>query len=322
MEENSQKAKTVLKYLLIFLALILVGIVYTIIDARIHQKRDTTSPEAYGVDSLDAIIQPPIEIEIWQKNDKVSEKSNPADHFGIYEPQAKYYTRIPLKLEVGASVCTTYDTLLMPSPSEYSLIASVFYDEGTVRCTYDLPVKNIVTMKASSDLVPDMYSGDIQTDNSDVVQSPNGCITGNRSFSFSISDAVRNRLISRHDAAFKTPYAEIYLSQIESEAHVDLNDYYYLEKLKDVYPDAPNEIQDCERIVLTTHLTVEAMHPTKQDVVIASAVLEIKSYSWWLNTDSKPQSLFTDAGIISKEYSVVTVISYEQSDMLLMDLYS
>ena len=318
-EDRSRKMKTLLKYLLVFLALILAGVIYTVIDSRIHRQRDTTSPEAYGVDSVDAILQPPFEIEIWQKNDKLSEKSDPDSHLGVYEPQAKYYVRVPLKMEAGNTVCTTYDPLVMPSSSQYALIATVYCDEGTVRCTYDLPAQDLVTMKASSDLVPAVYAGDIKADNSDVVQSPDGVITGNRSFSFSISDAVRNQLISRHDRNYASSFAEIYLGKVESEADVKLKDYYTLEKLKDAYPDAPHEIQDFERIVMTTHLRVEAMHPTKPDVVLAAAVFEIRSYSWWLGSDSVPPSVFEEAGIPNREYSVVTVVSYEQSDALLLE---
>lgn len=319
-EERPIKPWSVWKYLLLIFAVILIGVAYTLIDARLRRQRDT--PEAYGLHSLEAVLQPPLEIEIWQKNDRLSEKSDPYSHLGVYEPQAKYYTRVPLTLEEGASVCTTYDPMRMPSSCQYALIASVFYDEGTVRCTYDLPAKDLVTLKASGDLVPAIYEGDVMADNDDAFSSPDGVVTGNRSFSFSISDAVRNQLISRHDAAYKSPYAEIYLRRVESEANVNLSDFYTLEKLKDVYPDAPHEIRDLQRIVMTTHLTVEAMHPTKPNVAVAEAVLEIQSYSWWLNADAVSPSVFEDAGIPNSEYSVVTVVSYEQSDMLLMELYS
>ena len=321
-EKNPQILKKILLGLLVFLGVVLFAVVYTVIDSRIHRQKDPTSPEAYGVDSLDAVVKPPFEIEIWQKNEKLSEEPDPYTRMIVYEPQAKYYTRVPLKLEPGQSVTTTFDPMTMPTPREYALIATVYCDEGVVRCTYDLPVQDLVTMKASSDLVPAVYGGDIRADNSDVIQSTDGVITGSGSFSFSISDRIRNHLVSLYDKAYANPVSKMMLNQIETNSGIKLSDYYKLEKLKDVYPDAPYELQDYERLVLTTRLTVEALHPTKPDVSVASAVLEIKSCTWWLNSDIVPFSVFEEAGIPNYEYSVVTVVSYEQSDMLLMDLYS
>ena len=321
-EKNPQILKKILLGLLVFLGVVLFAVVYTVIDSRIHRQKDPTSPEAYGVDSLDAVVKPPFEIEIWQKNEKLSEEPDPYTRMIVYEPQAKYYTRVPLKLEPGQSVTTTFDPMTMPTPREYALIATVYCDEGSVRCTYDLPLKDLVTMKASADLVPAVYTGDIRADNSDVLQSPNGIIQGSHSFSFSISDMIRNHLVSLYDKAYMNPASKMLLNQIETNSGIKLSDYYRLEKLKDVYPDAPYELQEYERLVMTTHLTVEALHPTKPGAALASAVLEIKSYSWWLNSDDMPRSVFDDAGIPNNEYSVVTVVSYEQSDMLLLELNS
>lgn len=321
-EQPKPILKPILKGLLIFLAFVITAVLYVVIDSRIHRQRDTTSPEAYGVDSLEPLLEPPIDIEIWQKNEKLSDSPDPYAHMTIYEPQAKYYTRIHLNLEPGTSITTTFNPMSMPSPHDYSLIATMFYDLGSIRCTYDIPMQALVTSKASSDLVPAIYSGEINADNSDAFQSPNGIVIGNRSFSVSISDEVRNMLLSRYEPAYKTTYAEIYLRRVESEAGVNLNDFYKLEKLKEVYPDAPYELANLQRIVLTTHLTVEAMHPTKPDIALATVVLEIKSYSWWLESDSFMASVFEEAGIPNNEYSVVTVVSYEQSDALLLEEYS
>ena len=292
MEENRRRLRAVLTSVLILAALIVSAVLYTVIDARLHRQRDNDSPEAYGLDSLEAVLTPPMEIEIWQKNDMLSAEPDPQFRMDVWEPKARYYTRIPLELKPGVSVCTTCDPFTMPSPHMYSLIASVFYDLGTVRCTWDIPAKDAVTLKASSDYVPDIYASDLKVDNTDVTRSPDGVIVGNRSFSFSISDEIKNNLFARFDNAYHSDFAEMALRKVEEQAGVDLDDYYTLEKLKDTYPDAPFALQNLERVVLTTHLTVEAMHPTKPNTPVARAVLEIKSFSWWLNSTNTPSSRF------------------------------
>ena len=110
--------------------------------------------------------------------------------------------------------------------------------------------------------------------------------------------------------------ADSLITNMESQGKIKLRDYYELEDFKDVYPDGPKSFMGLQRLAYTTHLTVEGMHPSKSDIVLAKMELEITSYTWWLNTFEIPIQEFQDQGVSNYEYSVVKLISYSQSDMM------
>ena len=164
--------------------------------------------------------------------------------------------------------------------------------------TYEIEKPYLVETSPSSANVPGLYGGDVNTDNAAVVTSTDGTFTGEREISVRIGNYLRNQLN--------------YPGNQPDKVLSDLRDYCTTEKLKDVHPDAPDNLKNLERYVFTTHLTVEALHPVKNDLVVAKAVLEIRWVSRWL-TDSLYPAL-TEAGVTDFPHAEVTVLSYEQSD--------
>ena len=297
MNENKFTPGKIFKGIGIGLLILCAVVLYTIADLR--RSTSHASAEAYGLDSLEAEAEPVMEILVWQRNEKIK---NPESWTGDYyavstENEGKYYNKIPLTLREGESVLTTYDPLAMPTPENDLAVLTVKYD-GSFRGTYEIEKPYLVETSPSSANVPGLYGGDVNTDNAAVVTSTDGTFTGEQEISVRIGNYLRNQLN--------------YPGNQPDKVLSDLRDYCTTEKLKDVHPDAPDSLKNLERYVFTTHLTVEALHPVKHDLVMAKAVLEIRWVSRWL-TDSLYPAL-TEAGVTDFPHAEVTVLSYEQSD--------
>lgn len=102
---------------------------------------------------------------------------------------------------------------------------------------------------------------------------------------------------------------------LEKYYGVDLKDYITKENLSDLYPDAPKELNDIYRYVFTTHVTIHAKHPTKTDVTVATAVLEIRQISEWQGTNGETRHMLDLAKCYEENHTEIVVESYEQSDM-------
>ena len=81
------------------------------------------------------------------------------------------------------------------------------------------------------------------------------------------------------------------------------------------------DLQNLKRVVMTNYLTVQAMHPLKEDTPVATAVLEITTCSGWYGIEQKEViiGLAFDWCDPNCNTGKVTVVSYEQSDFLGME---
>ena len=66
---------------------------------------------------------------------------------------------------------------------------------------------------------------------------------------------------------------------MESRGQIRFCDYSEVKLFNDVYPNGPKKYTDTQRILYTTHLMAEGMHPRKNAVVFAKTELRITSYT-------------------------------------------
>ena len=160
----------------------------------------------------------------------------------------------------------------------------------------------------------------------DFFYNPDSSFQGEKSVSFSVWNlTVFNR--EYYQETDKTPYEKYvdnWLSRYGTTDTFDREGFFAIQNFLDIYPDAPEIYGMYERTVTTTCLTIQAMHPRLTDVVVATAVIQIRSYSSWDAKRSDMSKLTYEEKMafkeyINKEYSEFTVLSYEQSDSFSWD---
>ena len=309
-----------LKIPLIVLGIFLAVFVYSFWGSKLDsQNKDTKTAEMYGLDSLYAEPEPIMEIRVWQKNEKdwtdYPEHSSLSDFF---------FERIPLKLKKGETIDTTYDRTKMSSDSVWSAVIDVVYD-GDITGSYNIVLPHIIDYTGETDMIPSQgISGENVRRNNDAT------FEGNRHMTLGVNDYAELYLAVSLDHSRpgnQRGHSETILRDMENLYGVRWKDHYRTEQFIHVYPEAaaigledhPN-LKQYKRVVMTSYLTIHAMHPLKEDTPVATAVLEITSYSSWFGklSDSEVGYVFQfcDPNL---HYSTVKVVSYEQSDFFAME---
>ena len=308
-----------IKIPLIVLGILIAVFVYSFWGSKLDsQNKDTRTAEAYGVDSLYAEPEPIMEIRVWQKNEKdwtdYPEYSSLSDF---------YFERIPLKLKEGETVDTTYNQSKQSSEYVWSAIIDVIYD-GNITGSCNIVIPYMVDYTGETDRIPSY-----RVTGENVRRSDDATFEGNRQMTLSVRDFSHD-LADSLDHSLTVEQrgsAEATLRNCENMYGIRWKDHYRTEQFIHVYPEAaaiglndhPN-MKQFKRVVMTTYLTIHAMHPLKEDTPVATAVLEITSYSRWFGKLTAEElsyvGQFCDPNL---HYSTVMVVSYEQSDFFAME---
>lgn len=308
-----------IKIPLIVLGIILAVFVYSFWGSKLEsQNKNTKTAEAYGVDSLYAEPEPIMEIRVWQRNEKDVMKYREYSRMSDF-----FFERIPLKLIKGETVDTTCDRTKISSETLCSAIIEVIYD-GDISGSYNISMPNIVDYTGEISEIPS-YGG-----NSDKIRrSKDGAFEGNRHMTLSVRDPTELEIVVSMDNTVPENTrrsAEAILREYENLYGIRWRDHYRTERFVNVYPEVAAlgideylNLKQYKRVVMTSYLTIHAMHPLKEDTPVATAVLEITSYSSWFGklSDSEVGYVFQfcDPNL---HYSTVKVVSYEQSDFYAM----
>lgn len=320
MQKEHTKLSKYLRIPLIVLGILLLVFVYSFWGSKLEsQNKVTKTAEAYGLDSLYAEPEPIMEIRVWQKNEKdwtdYPEYSSLSDFF---------YERVPLTLQKGETVDTTYDRTKISSDACWSAVIDVIYD-GDITGSSNIVIPYMVDYTGETNMIPSYgVSGE------NVRRNDDATFEGNRHMTLSVHDPTELYLAVSMDNSLtlnQRGSAETTLRNSENLYGIRWSDHYRTEQFIHVYPKAatlgtkeyPN-LKQYKRIVMTSYLTVQAMHPLKEDTPVATAVLEITSYSSWFGKLSDSEigyvSQFCDTNL---HYSTVKVLSYEQSDFYAME---
>lgn len=294
-------------------ALIAVGVflaifLYSFLGSKIQQS-DPASPAAYGVDSLEYEAPPVMYLTVWQRNER-----SYAEHadISIYSPF--FYTKTELPLKEGNTILSVTN-LNSVTDNTFYLPFTVSYD-GFINGQYDIQHPELVFYGGNSDKVPAPWVGQ-----DEFFYNDDASFQGDKNVSFSIQQlSVNNYQYYRQtdDTPHKN-YAKKWLSNYKTSKNFDEDRFFEIQNFLEVYPDAPEIYAMFERSVTTTSLTINAMHPKLPDVIVATAVLEIRTYSLWDAKDSDINKMTYEEHITFNEYpnsvySEITVLSYEQSD--------
>ena len=302
---------------LIILGIVLAVFAYSFWGSKLEdQNKVTRTAEAYGLDSLYAEGEPVIEVRVWQKNEK--EWTDYPEYNSLSD---FYYERVPLKLQKEETVVTTYDRTKMSSDPVWSAVIDIVYD-GDITGSYNVASAHIDYTGETNTIPSQGVSGE-------GVRRSCAAFEGNRSMTLSVHDYTELYLAISLDSSLpaeRRGSAEATLRNCENQYGMCWNDHYRIERFVQVYPEAadfdieeyPN-LNRLKRVVMTSYLTIHAMHPLKEDTPVATAVLEINSYSSWFGklNDSEVGYVgkFCDPNL---HYSTVTVVFYEQSDTFAM----
>lgn len=279
---------------------IIAAALYTVLGSKIgNPPAEAYTPEAYGVEKLEAEAPPAMQIAVWQRNDV-----NPA-HFDRGFHHKTFYDMIELPMEEGGTVCTITENSLIEKYDDNTTAAMQIFFDGPISGRYELGYSTALYYSGDNDEIPRYEPGFFHNDNA----------------SFSWNDLVTIAVAPLTDYVFYANdydpnrfYAEA-IEACEQHGNFDLDDYLIYENIMDVYTDVPDEFQDLYRAVLTTHLYIYGHDPVKQDIVLAEAVLELKSYSRWIGLGAgQPEAVFASHGFENKSYTDITVVSYSQSD--------
>lgn len=302
MNQNNFLPFKILKGVAFIIVVFLVIFVYSFMGSRLGGN-DRRNPEAYGHDSLEAVGEPVMKIKVWQVN---SFNSKDYPHEVMYS--SRFYNIIDLPLTEGMSVISAVDLNNIGLSARHPIIQ--VDHGGPINGEYDLKYSGTVLYMKTDNYAPVLYHED-----DSVFSSEDGTFSGKDSVTLAIRDPC-SFLYSEHLYKKNTDY----LNSVEAAGNFKLEDYYEIQKITDVYEDVPTAINNLTRYVMTTNLKINAMDPIKQDIVIATAVLEINSYSRWLgiNNDGDDE-LLSSIGGTNEEYATVTVVSYEQSEMLALE---
>lgn len=305
MEEHS--SKSIWKTVLIVLAAFVVMILYVFVSSAAGSKHSKgITADMYGVDSLECVGEPVMKIYVWQRNDKDIETNT--QYLGA---SSYFYDLVPLTLKPGERVSTEKDIFDMQYTA-HNLI-TVEYD-GEVFGEYEIKVLNQLSYSGSKEAVPGLqYSGSTggKTGSAPRFVQEDSSFSGNKIVTLNIENMISGIMNEKF-----TGQDNITAARLLKEHDVDVNDYLTKEKLSDLYPDAPEELKDLYRYVFTTHVTIHAKHPTKADVIVATAVLEVRQISAWQGTNGEIRRMLDLAKCYEENHTEIVVESYEQSDML------
>ncbi len=306
---------TPVKYILIIFAVVFAAFVYSFWGSKLEsQNKDIRTPEAYGLDSLEYQAEPVIEIRVWQRNDK-----NFDDYPERSELDSFFYTILPLSLETGSSI----DTVCYPSVGWNNAVMEILYD-GNISGFYDIK-GNMLDYTGETDKLPSYGISGV-----DVRRSTDGTFGGNQKVTLSVFNYTDTDIKMSLDPSLSAKARGQYrshLQSLENRYAFRFEDYYHTESFHEVYPDAPvqeeayKNLKNFQRIVMTNYLTVQAMHPTKPNTPVATAVLEITQYSSWFGKNLNDAEVDFVLGKCDRYASSgkITVVSYEQSDSFSME---
>ncbi|MBR5313035.1 MAG: hypothetical protein IKU40_09155 [Clostridia bacterium] len=302
------------KYFFLTLAIVVSVFVYSFWGSKLESQNKTTkTAEAYGLDSLYAEAEPIMEIRVWQRNEKEYSDYPDEDANGLF-----FYNVLPLKLKEGETAATS----LVTDRPVMDTVIEVVYD-GDIKGTYDIVAKNMVTYTGETDTVPANRGGGDGT----IRMNDDGSFSGNRKLTMNVQDwgeEIKSSL--SHKSSEGTNGALLWLQTLENADNFSFEDYYEIQRFHEAYPETPvleeayAELKNYKRVVMTNYLTIHAMHPTKPDTPVATAVLEITTYSSWYGIKlNEAQRSFVLARCNPNYNSgKVTVVSYEQSDFFAM----
>ena len=297
MEERSPKnavlqtVKTVLIVLAVFAASILYIFVSSAVQGRNYKGKTS---DMYGTDSLEYVGEPVMKISVWQRN-----IFNKEDYPDTSPQSSFFYNLVPLVLIEGTTVCNVVETTGPLAKTHFNSIFNIEY-EGILKGEYDIKWEGALIYCEMSDIYPNNWFS-------------NGF--AHEDASFEIKGNMTMNVISEADNLYNLRVVSNKEFLSYEKKHVeDYNiwDYASEQSIHEVYPDAPDSLSQVYRLVITGDLTINAMHERKEDVPIATAVLEIKQYSKWIAPDvetSRELEKFCD----SISYADVTVKSYTQT---------
>ena len=305
-----------IKIPLIVLGIILAVFVYSFWGSKLDsQNKDTRTAEAYGLDSLYAEPEPIMEIRVWQRNEKET----------LDYPEEKSYSNfffniLPLELKKGETVETT----VVPRMTIAETVIEVEYD-GDIQGYFDISSANMINYTGESDIIPANYVGG----SSKVRMNDDATFSGNRKMTLNVINW--NETGVKASLAHKSSYGENgafdWIQELEHANNFSYKDYYRIERFHEAYPETPIQdeaymnLRNYKRVVMTNYLTIQAMHPTKPDTPVATAVLEVTTYSSWYGVTLNNAELeyVFDRCDPNCNSGKVTVISYEQSDFFAME---
>ncbi len=286
-----------------FAAFILAAILYSFVDSRVANKPELDSPEAYGLESLEYVADPVMDLIVWQKN------SLSTYDYDIPSESEFYYEKTVLPLREGEMVLSHTED----GDANYdSLTFTIEYD-GKITGQYDIMKPEVLFYGGDNTKVQARWWG---AENESFTED-DATFVGDKSvtISFNFPYSVINREYYKGNSDVKhDKYVEDWLKDRPVRDSFDRENFCVLQKFHDVYPDGPEEYEKVERSVTTTVLTFHAMHPTKEDVIVATADIQIKTYSeWQVDQYVEDQTRFFEE-YPPRIYSEITVLSYEQSD--------
>ncbi len=303
-----------LKIILCVLGIVLAVYIYAFWGSKLeNDNKDIRTPEMYGLDSLEYQAEPVMEIRVWQRNEKTYE-----DYPDRTRSDPFFYNILSLPLEPGTSLETKTTATQIYNLED---VFEVAYD-GEMTGHYNIAARNMVFYGGATD---DFYELDRTNDD--------GTFSGNRKMMLRVGNmyefALLQQSLDPHGEAISGithGNAQAEISKIETSRGINYKDYYHFEYFFDIYPDTPDvqaeygNLRKSKRLVLTNYLTIQAMHPTKPDIPIATAVLAITRYSDWFGTKLSPEEIKYGSTrcALSHYTSTVTVVSYEQSDSFAM----
>lgn len=293
-----------------FFGFIIAAILYSFVDSRVAVKPELDSPAAYGVESLEYEAEPVMYLTVWQRNERKY-----SDYPDIPEYSTFFYEKTELPLKKGNTLLSVTDIEEVYDSMHNYLSFTVSYD-GPIKGQYDILAPELLFFGGNSDVVPAPWVGQ-----DDFFYNPDSSFQGDKSVSFSVWNlTVYN--YEYYQETDHTPYEKYvnnWLSRYGTSETFDREGFFAIQNFLDIYPDAPEIYGMYERTVTTTCLTIQAMDPRLTDVVVATAVIQIRSYSLWDAKRSDMSKLTEEERLafqeyINKEYSEYTVLSYEQSD--------
>lgn len=244
-----------------------------------------------------------MDLIVWKKN-----HLDPYDYEDIKYGSEFFFEKSILQLRVGETIMSHMEDAL--AVFYETLTFTIEYD-GKITGQYDITKPEVLFYGGDNTKVQARWWG-----SDDSFTEDDATFVGDKSVTVSIPQyCVINREYYKGNSAVKhDKYVEDWLKDRPVRDSFDRENFCVLQKLHDVYPDAPEEYDQVVRSVTTTVLTINAMHPTKEDVIVATADIQIRTYSEW-QTDPYMEGLIGfEEEYQETIYSEITVLSYEQSD--------
>ena len=284
---------------------IIAAVLYTVLGSKIgNPPAEAYTPEAYGVEKLEAEAPPAMQIAVWQRNDV-----NP-EHFDRGNHHKTFYDMIELPMEEGATARTITDESFYLSDSEdHTDVAMQILFEGSISGRYELGYNHSLYFSKDNDVMPHYNTSN------KAFHNPGGSFSGQDIITISIQDIAGFVFNYEHAAYDGREINNQYIEAYEESGGFSLDDYLTYEKVTDVYDNVPEEYRDCYRAIVTAHLYIYGADPADPSIILSEAVLELKTYTRWI--DLPPglgEQVFDAYKIPRRAFTDVTVVSYTQSD--------